>query len=548
MTTHRDPYQHPQPNEKTMEKPEAEHLETASSLQVENAMSSEKVDGQHVQLEGGRLKVPEVRLTPEEEDRMYRKVRCLLILYPSSLSRPRLDGEPAPLYGQQAEETVLPSTTTVRPGNIGNARLNGLEDELGMSSQQYNLALSCFFITYCLFEVPSNLMLKKCRPAYYIGGITIVWGIVMTCMGLVRNFGGLLATRLCLGAAEAGLFPGIVFLLSLYYPRHRSQSRVAVFFGAATLAGAFSGLLAYGIGYMNGIANYRGWRWIFILEGLATVVFGVATLWILPPYPHQVKWLTPAEREWLLYRKASDGSSVGEAEGTHNKYIWQALRDWQCWLSLGYYFGVVVPLYAISLFAPTLINSFGEYTRPQVQLLTVPIYAVACIFVLAISIYADKRQSRFPFMMIELLLCLVGFIINIAPAPSGVKYFGLFLIAMGAYAGLPTSVTWLGNNLSGSTKRAVGSAFQIGIGNLAALASTNVYRTQDQPHYYLGHGVVLGFVCIGLVSAPLYAFLLKRENAKKEWEMNLPEGERRVYTVEELRDLGDRAPEFKYTI
>ncbi|BGP20796.1 hypothetical protein JCM10213_008933 [Rhodosporidiobolus nylandii] len=500
-----------------------EHLENASHSPHPSSLDA-GVDekGQTV----GGIRKPARTFTKEEEDKIYRKVDVRLLPVVS----------------------FLYLLSFMDRGNIGNARLNGLEEELGMTSQQYNLALSCFFITYCLFEVPSNLVLKRCRPSYYIGGITITWGIVMTCMGLVSNFGGLLATRLCLGIAEAGLFPGIILLLSIYYPRHRSQSRVAIFFGAATLAGAFSGLLAYGIGFMSGVGGYLGWRWIFILEGLATVVFGVATVFILPPYPHQVKWLTPEEREWLLWCKASDGSSVGEAEGVSKKYILQALTDWQCWLSLGHYMGVVVPLYAISLFAPTLINSFGEYTRPQVQLLTVPIYAAACIFVLGISIVADRMKKRFLPMMLELVLCLVGQLINISPAPNGVKYFGLFLIAMGAYGGLPTTVTWLTNNLSGQTKRGVGSAFQIGIGNLAALASTNVFRTQDSPEYYLGHGVVLGFVCLGLVCAPTYAALLARQNRKKAAELALPEGERPVYTVQELRDLGDRAPEFKYTI
>ncbi|GAA6035417.1 hypothetical protein JCM8097_000245 [Rhodosporidiobolus ruineniae] len=495
------------------EKPWQEHVEVAS------------YEGDSAPVPG-HVKRPARVFTKEEEDKIYRKVDWHLM----------------------PTVAILYLLSFMDRGNIGNARLEGLEAELGMDSQQYNLALSCFFITYCLCEVPSNLILKKCRPSYYIGTITFLWGVVMTCMGLVQNFGGLLATRLFLGVAEAGLFPGIILLLSLYYPRHRSQARVAFFFGAATIAGAFSGLLAYGIGFMGGVGGYAGWRWIFILEGLATVVWGVVTVFILPPYPHQVKWLTPEERDWLVYCKAIDSGAHGEAEEVGKKYVWQAFGDWQCWLSLGHYMGVVTPLYAISLFLPTILNSFGKYTRPQVQLLSVPVYVAAFIFVMAVGIIADKKKTRFPFMMLELVLCAVGLIINLTPAPQGVKFFGLFLIAMGAYGGLPTTVTWLSNNLSGQTKRAVGSAFQIGIGNLAALASTNVYRTQDKPHYYLGHGVVLGFVALGLVCAPLYAYLLKRENARKAAELARPASERRQYTVEELRDMGDRSPEFKYTI
>ncbi|GAA6019739.1 hypothetical protein JCM10207_009248 [Rhodosporidiobolus poonsookiae] len=499
------------------EKPWAEHVETASR-------ASEQV-GEEDAL-ARRVKRPARELTQKEEDAMYRKVDWHLM----------------------PTVAILYLLSFMDRGNIGNARLYGLEAELGMSSADYNIALSCFFITYCFCEVPANIILKRTRPAYWIGGITVAWGIVMTCMGVVQNFGGLLATRLMLGVAEAGLFPGIVLILSLYYPRHKSQARVAFFFGAATLAGAFSGLLAYGIGFMDGVANYAAWRWIFILEGIATVVWGVVTVFILPPFPQDVKWLKPHEKEWLLYRKASDGSSVGEAEHVSKKYVMQAFTDIKTWLGIGYYFGVVTPLYAISLFAPTLINAFGTYSRPQVQLLTVPIYVAAFIFVMGTSIWADKRKSRYPFVMLDLILCLLGHVINITPAPNGVKYFGLFLIAMGAYGGLPSTVTWLTNNLSGQAKRGVGSAAQIGLGNLAALASSNVYRTQDKPEYYLGHGVVLGFVAIGFICAPLNAWYLSRENARKERELALPESERPKYTIQELRDLGDRAVEFRYTI
>ncbi|GAA5882153.1 hypothetical protein JCM3774_002944 [Rhodotorula dairenensis] len=465
------------------------------------------------------IQPPARMFTQQEEDKLYRKVdfRIMPILSLSFMDR----------------------------GNIGNARLEGLEAELGMDSQQFNTTLSCFFITYCLCEVPANLIMKKFRrPSHWLGLVTTTWAIVMTLMGVVQNYGGLLAARLALGVAEAGLFPGVILYLSIWYPRHRSQSRVAFFFGAATLAGAFSGLLAYGIGFMSGVGGYAGWRWIFILEGLATFVVGVASFWAISDYPQDCKWLTKEEADWLIYKKAIDSGVHGETEVVSWTYVRQALTSWQTYLSVLYYFGVVVPLYAISLISPTLINAFGKFTRPQVQLLTVPMYAVACVFVVVTSILADRQKTRFRWMMLDLILCFFGLIINLTPAPYGVKYFGLFLIAMGAYGGLPTSVTWLTNNTSGQTKRAISSAFQIGIGNLGALASSNVYRTQDKPHYYLGHGVVLGFNVIGLIAAPTYAYMLKRANARKLEEQKFG----RELTVEETHELGDRAPHFMYTI
>ncbi|GAA6002094.1 uncharacterized protein JCM10292_001844 [Rhodotorula paludigena] len=499
------------------EKPYAEHVETASS----SGDAPQK----------GHIKVPARIFTKEEEDKLYRKVDLRLM----------------PILA------LLYLLSFMDRGNIGNARIEGLETELNLDSQRYNTALSVFFVTYCLCEVPANLVMKKFkRPSTWITICVVSWSIVMTLMGVVQNYAGLIVTRLFLGITECGLFPGVILYLSIWYPRNRSQSRIGFFFGAATVAGAFSGLLAYGIGFMSGVGGYLGWRWIFILEGLLTFVVGCTVPWTMPDYPMECKWLTPEEQEWLVYRRATDNSKVGEAEHVSKVFVKQAFMDWQTWLAIGLYFGVVVPLYAISLVLPTIINSFGQYTRPQVQLLTVPVYFAAFLYVMATSILADRQQTRFRYHMLNLILCLVGLIINIAFPPSGVRYFGLFLIAMGAYGGLPSSVTWLSTNLSGQCKRAVGSAAQIGLGNLGALASSNVFRTQDRPKYRLGFGVVLGFVVVGLVCTPAYAYMLHRDNRRKDAfqaeQDALPEEQRRKYTVEELHLLGDKGPDFRYTV
>ncbi|KAK4053319.1 hypothetical protein OIO90_003931 [Microbotryomycetes sp. JL221] len=511
------------------------------TLESEKGSNQWKYHHEHVEdssidsssIQKGHLQKPARSFTPEEEKKLYRKVDLHLL--------PML--------------AILYLLSFMDRGNIGNARLAGLETDLNMSGNDYSIALSVFFITYCIAEVPANLALKKLRPSIWLASITIVWGIVMTLMGVVQNFGGLIGSRLALGIAEAGLFPGVIYYLTLWYPRHLSQQRVALFFSAATIAGAFSGLLAYGIGFMGGTGTLygspmSGWRWIFILEGLLTVIAGIVAFWALTDYPGTASWLSEEEKAWLIYRKATDSGVHGESDQVKSVFIKRALTDWQVWLATAFYMGVVTPLYAIGLFAPTLINALGGYTRPQVQLLTVPIYVAACIWTIVSAVWSDKMKKRFPLLMVDYVLCTIGLIMNLAPSPAGVRFAGLFFIAAGSYAGLPQVVCWLGNNLAPQTKRAIGSAFQIGVGNFAALISSNVYR--DPPRFIKGHAIVMGMVGLGFITAPLYAALLKRENMKREKELTrqqgLPDSEKRVYTVQELRDLGDRAPEFVYTI
>lgn len=163
-------------------------------------------------------------------------------------------------------------------GNIGNAKIEGLVETLGMSNAQYNWCLTVFFFTcvltvplnhlsrvltqirYAAFEVPSNLLLKRLRPSIWLPSIMVAWGIVMTLMGIVQDYHGLLIARIFLGVTEAGLFPGVAYYITMWYCRHEAQFRQALFFSAASVAGAFSGLLAFGIAHMDGVGDLEGWR------------------------------------------------------------------------------------------------------------------------------------------------------------------------------------------------------------------------------------------------------------------------------------------------
>lgn len=155
--------------------------------------------------------------------------------------------------------------------NIGNARLYGLERDLQLHGTQYQTAVALLFVTYVLVEVPSNLVLKYLTPSRYIAGLTITWGIVSTLTGVVQSFGGLIACRLLLGLLEGGLFPGLTVYLTMFYTKTELALRIGYLFVSSAIAGACGGLLAYGIGFMDGVAGQSGWRWVFIIEGIVCV-------------------------------------------------------------------------------------------------------------------------------------------------------------------------------------------------------------------------------------------------------------------------------------
>ncbi|KAI1259316.1 MFS general substrate transporter [Xylariaceae sp. FL1019] len=439
-------------------------------------------------------------------------------------------------------------------GNIGNAKIEGLQEDLQLSDTQYGLCLTVFFLTYAAFEVPSNIMLKRLRPSRWLPLIMVVWGAVVTLMGIVQNFQGLLATRLFLGVAEAGLYPGCAYYLTMWYCRREIQLRQAAFFSAASIAGAFSGLLAYAISKLDGLGGLAGWRWIFILEGLATVVVAIAAFFLLYDFPETATFLTEEERAFVIFRLKYQGNSkettdedphtrVVEAEDFQWKYVGDAFKDWQVWVNVIVYWGIVCPLYGISLFLPTIVKNLG-YTSSTAQLLTVPIYVVAAILAIIVAYFSDRVGKRGPFVIGCMLVIIVGYALCLSTDRPGVIYAGVFIAAAGIYPGFAGNIAWLSNNLAGGYKRSAAMAIQIGVGNLGGAFASNFYRSHDSPRFILGHALELAFATAGIVAASILILVYVRTNRKRA--KIIRNGGHNMLTPEELSSQGDKAVTFRY--
>ncbi|CAJ2501270.1 Uu.00g041230.m01.CDS01 [Anthostomella pinea] len=437
-------------------------------------------------------------------------------------------------------------------GNIGNAKIEGLQEDLGMTADQYNWCLTVFFFTYAAFEVPSNLLLKRLRPSRWLPLIMVAWGTVMTLMGIVQSYGGLVAARLFLGVAEAGLYPGCAYYLTMWYCRHEIQLRQAMFFSAASIAGAFSGLLAFAIAKMDGVGNLEGWRWIFILEGIVTVIVAIAAFFILHDFPETATFLTEEERAFVVFRLKYQGqirseeagrAQVAQAEEFQWKYVWAAFKDWQIWVNLFLYWGIVCPLYGISLFLPTIIRNLG-YSSSTAQLMTVPIYITAAVLAVISAYLSDRAGRRSPFVIGFLLLMIIGFAMCISSSNPRVVYGGVFVVTCGIYPAFPGMITWLSNNLAGSYKRSAGMAIQIGVGNLGGAMASNFYRQKDSPRYILGHALELGFISTGIVAA--FILIAGYAAINKKRYKSLQNGGEAQFSPEELSAQGDKAVTFTY--
>ncbi|KAK5093878.1 hypothetical protein LTR70_004403 [Exophiala xenobiotica] len=428
--------------------------------------------------------------------------------------------------------------------NIGNARLGGLEKDLGMSGLDYNIALAVFFPTYVLVEIPSNMALKRWRPSIVIPTMMVVWAIVTTLMGISQNFSGLVGARAVLGLAEGGLYPGCNYYITMWYRRHECGFRMAFFYSAATAAGAFGGLLARGIIEMAGVANLSGWQWLFILEGLLTFVVAIGAYFVMSDWPATAKFLTPTERKEVTRRLKDDHD--GLSNEYDNRYFWDAIKDWKVYVHMLITIAIYTSNYSVALFLPTIVRTLG-YNNETAQLMTVPPYIVACCTCIGAGLIGDKFRQRGVFMLVFGCLSIVGLVMLIASHNFTVKYAATFLVTAGLFPNVPLGTAWVANNIGGSLKRGVAIAMNVAFGNLGGVLASFIFLTKDSPQFMQGLAILIGLNVMAMILASVMTMYYRRENKRRDAEHKNPE----LYSDDEKHletTKGDHATFFRYTI
>ncbi|KAF4584158.1 putative transporter [Ophiocordyceps camponoti-floridani] len=431
--------------------------------------------------------------------------------------------------------------------NISNADLFGLSKDLhlGATSTKFNTVLVIFFVPYCLFEIPSNMLLKRFRPHVWLALNMFLFGFTTMMQGLVRSYGGLLACRFFLGLFETGMFPGAFYLIGMWYRRHEAQKRYSFFFGSTTLAGAFGGLLAAALGQMAGLRGFSGWRWIFLIEGAITVFFSFFFFFLLPDFPEDSKWLTTDEKKFVAARLRLDqGRSAVERPVTLGN-VAAVLSDPKVILGGFMYLGLIVPAYGYAYFSPFIISGYG-YSPVQTQLHSVPPWAAAFVTAMVVAYLSDRMRHRFVFALVSILVCITGFGILVGVSHHrDLQYAALFLFAAGAYTAMPIIVCWFNMNLGGHHRRAVGSAWQVGFGNLGGIIAVFIFQRKDGPRFIPGLSIALAFAVMSIVACGLYALSCLKDNRQRS---RLAASEAVELADEEKTTLGDKSPDYRYLL
>ena len=349
--------------------------------------------------------------------------------------------------------------------NVGFAKLQMLND-LKFSETIYGLGAGIFFIGYFLFEVPSNLILHRVGARRWIARIMFTWGLVSAAMMFVTTPMTFYVMRFILGAAEAGFFPGMILYLTYWFPAERRGRMTALFMAAVPLAGVIGGPLSgWILQAFSGVQGWSGWQWLFLLEGIPSVVVGLFILTYLDDKIDDAKWLNDEEKRLLQANIKRDGESKTHAS------LRNAFSNPRVWLFCLIYFCIVMGLYGISFWLPTIIKATGVKDALDVGLLTAIPYSVAAVAMILFGRSADLRQERRWHIAIPSVLGGIGLVMSVIYSGNTVLAIAaLSLATMGIITALPLFWSFPTALLTGAAA-AGGIALINSVGNLAGFVS-----------------------------------------------------------------------------
>ncbi|RVX71739.1 hypothetical protein B0A52_03923 [Exophiala mesophila] len=427
---------------------------------------------------------------------------------------------------------------------IGNARLYGLEADLGLDGEQFQIAVSVLFITYCMFEVPSNLIIKRMQPARYLGGLAIGWGLVATFSAFVQNFAGLVACRLLLGFFEAGMFPGIILYLSMFYNRNSIALRSAYFFSVAAISGAVGGFVSYAIGFLDGRHGWLAWRWVLLINGIPSIVTGLVIPFVLPNSVETSKFLSDEEKRQLYVLRHTEVGQTVSGQQLHKADIMKAVTDWTTYGYAFCGFCQNIMLYSFSTFLPTIILDIGSWTRPEVQALTIPIYSLGAIAFLIMARIGDITGKRAIIIIPFNFIAIIGYVLLLSNAGTGASFTGCFFIGIGVYTAGGMALTWLTSNCPRYGKRAFSSGFQLTMANAAGVPAPFIFANSTAPRFIQGYSTTIAALCCSNLMFLTLALYWRRRNKRRD--AGLEDYKMEGKTEEEIMEMGDESPRFRY--
>jgi MFS transporter, ACS family, tartrate transporter len=374
--------------------------------------------------------------------------------------------------------------------NVGFAALT-MNRDLGLSASAFGFGAGIFFVTYAVFEVPSNLFLERVGARRWIARIMFTWGILSGATAFVHGETGFYVVRLLLGIAEAGFFPGIIFYLTLWFPAVYRARIIGAFLAAVPLASVIGAPVSGVLLGLDGVLGLRGWQWLFVLEAAPSLILSAVVFFYLTDRPADATWLSPEERAWLVERLRQEHR---KRESVRRYNVAQALRNPKVLALSVVYFGAVANNYGLSFFLPQIVKAFGG-SNAQAGVVTAVPYVAGAIGAVWWGRHSDAKLERRFHLACALLLGSAGIAVSTMIDDPVMKMAVLCLAGFGIFGALPVFWTFPTSFLGGAAA-AGGIALINSIGNLAGfVAPYAVGRIKDATGGYTG-----GLLCVSAAS------------------------------------------------
>ncbi|KAK3939962.1 putative mfs transporter protein [Diplogelasinospora grovesii] len=429
-------------------------------------------------------------------------------------------------------------------GNLGNAQTDGLSNDLHFKDGQYNQIVSIFFVPYVLFAPPFAMLGKRYGPARALPVMMFTFGGMTLLAAAAQDFGGIFALRWFLGMAESAFFPLVIYYLTTFYRRGELARRLAVFYAASNIANAFSGLLAFGVFQIK--SSLFAWRYLFIIEGSASVLFSIVAFLYLPQSAATAKFLNEKEKALAFHRIQVDSSSV-VSEKFNLKDSLKIFTYPVTYAFLAIEICLGVPLQAVALFLPQIVQRLG-YSTVKTNLYTVAPNITGAVMLLVLAFCSDFTRLRFPFIVLGFAFTFIGFIIyaaiNDVNAQIQVAYFATFMMCWGTSAPSVMLSTWYNNNVAHEGRRVLLTSVGVPLANLMGLVSSNIFQAKDAPKYAPALITTAVFGATGALIAALLGTYMVFDNKRRNRRSGTKIDARDVPT-QRLRD-GPSVEEFRW--
>ncbi len=412
--------------------------------------------------------------------------------------------------------------------------------ELEMTKDDWSWTSTIYFIPFIIFEIPSTIMMKKSTPKVHLFRIAFLWGAVTACQAAVKNKAGLYALRFLLGAAEAGMYPGMLSLLCFWYRPDEITTRMAFLGVLGSFSNILTAFITYGFSFASGKGGLSGWQWVFLIEGIFTVLCSFLILFYLPNYPDSaINWLEEEEKAYLLARlppqspKSTDANislpDIKKALQLSTTWAFSFLRLFQ---NLG--------TYGLAFWLPSIIQEFGLGAPQTAPLLSVPSAAMAVFSGIAFSYLVDRAYFPSGYLVFaSLVVSLISFIIMTTVQLKPVIYAFIIVATLSSAADNTVMSSWMTLTLEGSSQIGFAFAFSNSLGQLGGIIGPQIFRARYAPTYTVPYAVCLAFLGLAMIIVTFIWFKTKnvtyklmRERRQRLKERSVDPNEKPVYNHE----------------